>query len=517
MPVPWAVFLIIAFLVVTTGVIIIVVRTQRFMPAKELDNSSYREHKDLTGAKKLAEAIRIPTVSCIENDKTDWTAFQHFQDQLRFQFPLVHQKCEKTVINGYSLVYHLKSAQEESIKKSGHPETKRKMTINSEPNGMKAQVAIPKRKPILITAHMDVVPVEEGTETAWTHPPFSGRIKNGMVWGRGALDTKVHLIGAMEALERLLKKEVPPERDIYLAFGHDEEQNGQQGAQRIAEYFKKQGLEFDFVLDEGGCVIKSVIEGIDKPVALVGIGEKGYANIRLSVTKNGGHSSMPASHTSLGILAQAICRIENHPFKPRLIAPTRTFLMQIGPHMKGVNRMILANLWLFKPIFLYVISKTNSGNALLRTTIAVTMAQGSPAPNVIPQRSSAVVNSRILPGEDGEKVMDHLKKVLEDLPVDIEAIHLDNPSKLSSSNSNAFHSIDNLIKEFCPGAIVAPYLVMASTDAKKYEGVSENIFRFTPYVIENDELAKMHGTNENISVVNVNRCIDFFMTLMERL
>ena len=185
--------------------------------------------------------------------------------------------------------------------------------------------------------------------------------------------------------------------------------------------------------------------------------------------------------------------------------------------MKGINRMILANLWLFKPLFLQIFSKMNNGSALLRTTMAVTMAQGSPAPNVVPQKSSAVVNCRILPGDTGEGLMRHLRETVKGLPVELEPIHLDEPSALSATDSKAFGYIEGLIQEFCPGAVVAPYLVMASTDARKYECVSKNIFRFTPYVIDNEDLRKIHGTNENISVINVNRCIDFFMALYARL
>ena len=203
--------------------------------------------------------------------------------------------------------------------------------------------------------------------------------------------------------------------------------------------------------------------------------------------------------------------------KPRLIAPTRDFLMRIGPYMAGLNRTILANLWLFKPLFMRVFSKMNSGNALLRTTLAVTMAQGSPAPNVVPQRSSAIINCRLLPGDTAETLLNHIRQVLKDLPVEIEPIHLDEPSALSPTDTDSYRLIEDLIGEFCDDVVTAPYLVMAATDARKYECVSQNIYRFTPYVIDNDDLGKMHGTNENISIANVNRCIGFFMTLMERL
>ncbi len=465
--------------------IAITVRTLRFRPPERLSGIPYSPYTDLVGAEKLAQAIRIPTISYIDPDMTDRNTFLRFHEMLQAQFPLVHQHCEKTVINEYSLIYRLKAV--------------------GEPTGL----------PILITAHQDVVPVEADTEGDWTEPPFSGAIEDGVVWGRGTLDTKIHLIGAMEALERLLQKGFSPKRDIYFAFGHDEEIGGQEGALYIANHFARQGVRFAFVLDEGGCVASSMLPGIEAPVAFVGVGEKGYANIQLSVAKDGGHSSMPAAHTSLGILAQAICRVESHPFQPRLIAPTKAFLLRIGPYMKGVNRLALANLWLFLPVFLRVFSKSKTGGGLLRTTTAATMAQGSPAPNVVPQKSSAVVNCRILPGDDKEGVLSHFRNVLKGLPVSVEPLYYDEPSKISTSSSDSFLYIEEIIGRIFPEAIVAPYLVMAGTDAKKYESVADNVYRFTPYLIDNTDLAKIHGTNENISVVNVNRCIDFFAALIE--
>lgn len=482
----WILYIILAVMIAL--ILIIAIKTRNFKPAEIKSDSSYRESIDAVGPEKLAEAVRVPTISYIEAGKMDVEAFQGFHQLLERQFPLVHKHCEKTIINKYSLIYCLKT-------KNPHPA----------------------EKPILITAHMDVVPVEDGTEGDWTKPPYSGEIAEGMVWGRGTLDTKVHLIGALEAMERLLEKGFSPARDIYLAFGHDEEINGEDGALKIAQYFKNEGLEFDFVLDEGGCAVTNVLAGIEKPIAMVGVGEKGFANIRLSVTMDGGHASMPAPHTSLGVLAKALCLLEEHPLKPRLISCTKDFLLRIGPYMKGVNRVVLANLWIFKPLFLSMFSKTNTGSALLRTTLAVTMAQGSPAPNVVPQKSTAFINCRILPGENGQMLLDHINKTLKGLPVKLEPIALDDPSALSPCDCNAYRLIESLIYDFCGDVIVVPYLVMASTDARKYEAVCKNIYRFTPYIIDDEDIGKIHGTNENISVANVNRCIDFFTALFERL
>ena len=477
----WIIFILAALLT-----LIVVLRTLSFKPERARERGQYRERTDLGCAGKLAGAIRIPTLTGAEETAEGKNPFVEFHRYLEETFPRVHNTCEKIVINRYSLVYRLKAVR-----------------------------PAPGKKPVLITAHMDVVPVEAGTEEHWTQPAFSGAIKEGLLWGRGTLDTKAHLICAMEALEGLLEKGFAPARDIWLAFGHDEEFNGEEGALKIADYFKEQGLEFDFVLDEGGCVVKNAMDGIDKPIALVGVGEKGFANIRLSVSRDGGHASMPAPHTSLGILAEALCRLEKNPSKPRLIPSVRAFLLKLGPHMKGFNRVILANLWLFEPLFLRVFSGTNTGSALLRTTLAVTMAKGSPAPNVIPQKSSAVINCRILPGEDGKSLIKRLEKILKGLPVELEPLVLDDPSSLSPSDCEAYRYLESLIESYCGDAIIVPYLIMASTDARKYEGVCKNIYRFTPYIIDNEDVGRIHGTDENISVANINRLPDFFTALIK--
>ncbi len=479
----YTVLLILAALILTVAL-----RTMKFVPPEGGAAGRYTESDDLTGAEKLAAAVRVQTISSIEPGKTDEDAFRRFHALLEELFPLVHRHCEKTVINGLSLVYCLR-----------------------------AKTPASGSKPALFTAHMDVVPVEEGTENDWIRPPFSGELAEGYVWGRGTLDTKGSLITSLEALERLLEKGFSPARDIYFAFGHDEEVTGMAGASMIAEYFGEKGLTFDFLLDEGGGVVTDVLPGIAVPLAMVGLGEKGFANIKLSVTMDGGHASMPARHTSLGVLSKALCRLEDKPFKPRFIPCTRDFMLKIGPYMKGVNRVVLANLWLFEPLFLRMFSKTNIGGAMLRTTIAVTMAQGSPAPNVVPQKSTAIINSRILPGDTTQTLLKHIERTLEGLPVEIEELAVNNPSALSPSDCEAFRLIENQIKVFCNGAIAAPYLVMAGTDARKYERVCQNIYRFTPYIISSADIAKIHGTNENISIQNVNRCIDFYAGLMESL
>ena len=479
--------LLLSLLLLAVAVVAVVVwRTLRFRPDATPPGEPLDLPADLVGADKLARAVRIRTVDDIDRAKIDGAAFLAYHRLLEDMFPLVHARCDKTVVNGYSLVFRWKTSD-----------------------------AVPSGKPVLITAHSDVVPVEPGTESAWTHDAFSGDIADGRVWGRGTLDTKIHQIASLEAVERLLATGFSPSRDVYLAFGHDEEIGGAAGASKIVEYFLAQGTTFDFMLDEGGVVADGVLDGVSKPIALIGLGEKGFANVRFTVASDGGHSSMPSRHSSLGLLSQALCRLEAHPMKPRLIPPVRDFLMKIGPEMGLVNRLVLANLWLLKPLFLAVFSKSRVGGAMLRTTTAVTMAQASPAPNLMPQKAEAVANFRILPGETTDTLLACLRKVLMGLPVEITPLLLENPSRISPSDSVGFALISRQVRTLYPDAIATPYLVMAGTDARKYESVCGDIYRFTPYRIHNDELGKIHGTNENITIDNIGRCIAFFQGLFQ--
>ncbi len=468
-------------------IITVLVRAYAFKNGTNAENPGEIEvdEAEAESAQKLSEAIRLKTVSHIEASLTDWDEFREFHALLERLFPNIHAACEKTVIQDYSLVFRWKGAN-------------------------------PSMKPGLITAHMDVVPVEKGTEADWEHPPFSGDIAEGFVWGRGALDTKIHLIASLEAAEQLIGEGFVPDRDIYFAFGHDEEIGGQNGAQNIAKHFREMDIEFEYLLDEGGCITEGVVGEIARPLAMIGIGEKGFNNIKLTFKGEGGHSSMPPRHSALGLAALAISRLEKRQFRLRLIKPFRMFLMKTGPEMGFVNRLVLANLWLFEPLFLKVFSKSRSGNAMLRTTTAATMAEGSIAPNVLPQKASVVVNFRILPGETVEDLLEHIKKALGDIEAEIEPLILENPSTVSSCDSEAYKSIAAITGQLCGDAIVVPYIVLAGTDARKYESVCRNIYRFTPYRINSRDMDRIHSTNERISLKNVNMCVEFFRAFFSR-
>lgn len=434
-------------------------------------------------ARNLSEAVSIKTVSASNPENTDWNEFKKFRNFLEKTYPLVHEKTKREIVNDYSLLYIWKGKDSS-------------------------------KKPVMLMAHQDVVPVAEETLEEWKQPPFSGKIADGYVWGRGALDIKLLLISIMETVESFLKEDFVPERDIYLFFGHDEEVGGPQGAARMAEIFKERGIEFEYVVDEGGVIAENILAEIKSPVALIGTCEKGHANVRLSVEDTGGHASMPPRNTALGILSKAIVRLEKHQMKPSISQPVSDFLNHIGPEMKGIKKVVLANLWLLAPLFKALFATNQLGNALLRTTTAPTMAQGSLESNVLPSQASAVVNFRIAPGDTGDALLKHIKKVVKDPRVKIEVLRVDNPSKVSGVDNHVFKTLEKTVYQTFPDAVVIPYLVMASTDSAQFEEVCPHIYRPGPYKLDVAELQSIHGINERVSIDNISNCIRFYMQLI---
>lgn len=437
-------------------------------------------------AARLSQFIQEATISNTEVSKTDWKPYKTFMELLATSYPLVHQHAEREIVNDYSMIYRFKGQN-------------------------------PDLKPVLIIAHYDVVPVEKTTESEWEYPPFKGVIADGFVWGRGTMDMKLHLISSLETMEMLIEEGFRPQRDIYLAFGHDEEIFGDQGALSIAKIFEDRGLEFDFVLDEGGFVIQDGFPLLKKPLAVVGIAEKGVTSIRITVESTGGHASMPPRNTSVGLLSRIITDLERKQFKMRICGPVREQFERIGSETPFPFRLLTANLWFFGPLFRKLVSRTNSGNAMLRTTTAATMFEGSMAHNVLPPKASAVVNFRLLQGETVEDVINHIKKVAKTENISIEPIIANEPSVVSSSDSDGFKRIENTIHQVFPGVMVSPYLVVGGTDARRYEKVCSNIYRFSPLLIEQADTGRLHNVNERISLENIGKSVQFFYRLITTL
>jgi len=370
-------------------------------------------------------------------------------------------------------------------------------------------------KPVLLMAHMDVVPVDAATESSWHHPPFSGQVADGYIWGRGTMDDKGSVIAILEAAENLLTSGFEPQRTIYLAFGHDEEVGGNNGAANIAAALRSRGVELEFVLDEGLNILSGIISGLSSPVALIGIAEKGYLTLRLTIETPGGHSSMPPADTAIGVMSRALHKLSASPFSSRLDGPTRRMLEFIGPEMAWSKRLVLANLWLFDPLVRRQLAASPLTNATIRTTVAPTIINAGVQENVLPTRAAAVLNVRILPGETIAGAIEHVRKTIDDPKIQLTSLPVSmEPSSVSDIESPSFTLLHRTIRQISPEAIVAPSLLVAATDSRHYSALTKNIYRFLPITLRPEDTKRYHGIDERISIQDYERCVRFYAQLI---
>src|SRR5437762_9442025 len=422
-------------------------------------------------AQRLAGALRFKTISYQDSSQFDAREFDGFQRYLRTTFPKLHAALKLEKVNGYGLLYEWPGSD-------------------------------PSVPPIVLLAHQDVVPVEPGTETRWTEPPFEGRIAGGYVWGRGALDDKGSLVGLCEAVEHLHGAGAKPRRTLYLAFGYDEEVGGRRGAARIAELLAARNVHPEFVLDEGGALATGLITGAAAPVALIGIAEKGYVTVELTAQAEGGHSSMPPPATAVGILAAAITRLEAHQMPRAIRGPTADMFDYLGPEMSFAPRVVMANRWLLGGILTARFGTTPQGNALLRTTTAPTVLQAGVKENVLPSTARALVNFRILPGDSLASVLEHVRRAVDDPRIAVNALQttFSNPSAVTPVEAGPFQLLARTIRQVAPGTVVTPWLVVGATDSRHYARLTPNVLRFVGATIGKDDLRRVHGTDERVGV-----------------
>lgn len=504
--------IIVGLIIVFTLILVIRTFTYKFGDTENL--STAKEAVNINPSEKairrFAGGIRIPTISNESYEQTNFKPFDKFKEYLAEVYPEVYKTMETDTVNTYGLVFHWKGK-------------------NSD------------LKPILFLSHYDVVPVLgydpatavvtdtvfqindqplppiESFAEKWDYSPFSGAVVNGRIYGRGTLDMKVFLFSVMEGADELIAEGFQPERDIWFAFGHDEEVGGYQGAFRIADYFKQKGLSFDAVYDEGGIIVTpgSVIESINKPLALVGTGEKGFLTLQLTVKGLGGHSSMPPAKGSLVYAAEIIEKLNENQLPAEIISPIASFFDNVGGEMNFTSRMAIANQWLLKPLLLSTMTKSPASNALVRTTTAVTMAKGSDAANVLSSESMVTVNFRILPGSSVAVVIEHVKKICKGYDVNIEVVSQREPSAISPTNVRAYEIIKKTMAQIYPDAIVSAYITIGGTDAYKYQMVSDNIYRLLPFELNQYEQRTIHNENEYISLENFGRVQWYFKDIMK--
>ena len=395
-------------------------------------------------AERLAGAIRIKTIS-IENAPYRAAEFAQLRDHLERNFPLAHRALERQTIAEHSLLYTWRGSGEDAAGGS--------------------------LKPILILAHQDVVPV--GIDQQWEQPPYSGALVDGYIWGRGTLDMKAGLVGVFEAIERLLAQGYRPERTIHLALGHDEERTGLDGAGAIAQYFRERGVSFELIQDEGMIIADGLVPGVSRNAALIGIAQKGEGSLELTVAGESGHSSMPPPHTTVGILASAISRIEANPMPASLSGPTELLFESLAGEMGFGNRLIFANLWLFSPLVRSIMENKNQTNASIRTTLAATMARGSAKDNILPARAVGVVNMRIHPRDSIADVVAHVTRVVDDERVQIRVMEgAQEPSRVSPVDSEQYALYRRSIHEVFPDVASAPALFIAIADSRHFKDLS---------------------------------------------
>lgn len=433
-------------------------------------------------AEGLAGALRLPTVSLADRAAIDRGAFDALHAYLRDRFPRVHGALRRERMEGHALLYTWRGRD-------------------------------PEAAPLLLLAHQDVVPAPD--EAAWTHPPFAGRIADGFVWGRGAIDDKSALLAQLEAVEALLAEGFRPRRTLLLALGHDEEIRGLEGAASLARALAARGQRPFLVLDEGLAVLEGILPLVEAPVAQIGLAEKGYATLELVARREGGHASQPPEETAIGILSAALMALERRPFPLRLCAPLRASLEALAPAMPPLPRWLLSHLGLTGPLVLRRLAGSPSALPALRTTLAPTLLRAGESENVLPAEARAALNARILPGDSVSGLLERVRSVVDDDRVEVRVREpVREPSAVSPAEGPAYEAVARAIRSTFPDALVAPGLVPVGTDSRHYEALGAPTYRFRPYRLRPEDLPRIHGVDERIAVADYAAMVRFYVALL---
>ena len=462
---------------------VIVARTLMFTPRAAQSRSFEDVEQDREASvNNLAALVRCKTVSYEDAAMEDDAEFEKLVALLPELYPRVMETCPMLRLPGRALLFRWagRSPGEAAV----------------------------------LMAHYDVVPVEEEN---WSRPAFDALIEDGVMWGRGTLDTKVTLNGILSGAENLIRQGFQPEHDVYFAFSGGEEINGP-GAENIVQYFKEHGVRLSMVLDEGGAVVEDVFPGVKGQCALIGIAEKGLLNLEYSISGGGGHASAPAPHTPVGKLSRACVRVESRPFKMHITKPVLQMFDTLGRHSGFLYRMIFANLWAFGWVLDLLTRKTGGElNALLRTTVAFTQMRGSKAPNVIPPTAAMVSNLRINPADSVASVTEHIRRAVGDDDVKITALTGMEPSPVSRTDCEGWQIVADACAGTWKGCIVSPYLMVQCSDSRHYRDISDRVYRFSAQDMTAEERRTLHGNDERIRLEVICRAVEFFMRVMKRL
>ncbi len=447
-------------------------------PAASEDEVSFDTE---AAAHALCTLVRCKTVSYRDGALEDDAEFEKLIDSLPTLYPNVFAACEFTRLADRALLLRWAGKSEGA--------------------------------PAVMMAHYDVVPANEDM---WDVPAFEAVIRDGRIWGRGTLDTKVTFNGVLFAANHLIAEGFVPEHDIYFAFSGGEEVNGR-GAANVVDYFEQNGIEPSMVVDEGGAVVENVFPGVTAPCGLIGIAEKGMMDVRYTVKSGGGHASAPKPKTPVDTLARACVRLVDNPFKAHLTAPVAKMFDTLGRHSSFVYKVIFANIRVFLPV-LDMICKKSGGelNALMRTTVAFTQMSGSAASNVIPPEASMVSNMRLNPEDSMERSLEYIKKTVGNDAVEVSLIHGMEPSRISRTDCDGWVRVSEAVASTWKGCIVSPYLMVQCSDSRHWGRISDKVYRFSAMDLTAEERATIHGNNESIRIETLNRAVEFYIRLMKK-
>ncbi len=459
---------------------VLIVRALLFrpLPQRQISEEPVSFDKD-AAVTALQKLVQCKTISDYDHANEDEVEFQKLIDLLPVLYPKVFETCEFQKLPERALLLRWKGKSQEN--------------------------------PSVMMSHYDVVPVREDL---WEKPPFAGIIEDGVLWGRGTLDTKATLNGALFAANTLMEQGFVPENDIYFAFSGGEEVNGL-GAVNIVNYFKQQSITPALVVDEGGAVVENVFPGVKVPCGMVGIAEKGMMNVRYTVHSGGGHASAPPVKTPITTLASACRKVVENPFKMNINKPAALMFDTLARHSTFVYKLIFSNLWCFKPV-LDLICKKSGGemNALVRTTTAFTQAQGSKARNVIPAEASLVSNMRLNPADSVAEATGYLKKVVGDSSVEVEVLESFEPSPISETNCDSYYKVADAVAETWRGCVVTPYLMVQCSDSRHYRDISRHVYKFSAMDLTAEERKTIHGNNERIRLESIGKAVEFYIRLL---
>ena len=468
--------------VLAAFIAVVAVRTVRFRPKPQPAVTKEEIAFDQDAAvDSLAQLVRCKTVSYNDHSLEDEGEFQKLISLLPTLYPNVFDTCTFRQLPDRALLFRWPGKQ------AGDP--------------------------AVMMAHYDVVPVNE---EKWDKPPFAGIIEDGILWGRGTLDTKVTFNGILSAANSLIGQGFRPEKDIYFAFSGGEEINGQ-GAPNIVAYFTEHDIHPAIVVDEGGAVVENVFPGVKQPCGLIGIAEKGMLNAQYRTVSAGGHASAPKPHTPVGVLAAACKRVEDHPFKAHIDGPAAQMFDTLGRYSTPLYRVIFANMWCFGWI-IDLLGKKSGGemNALVRTTVAFTQMEGSSARNVIPPEAKMVSNIRLNPADSVASALAHLEKAVNDPAVEITSLESFEPSPVSETGCDAWEKVASAVANTWPGCIVSPYLMVQCSDSRHYRDLSNHVYRFSAMDLTAEERSTIHGNNERIRLETVAKAVEFYIRLMRQ-